>query len=466
MPGTEPSPSAYPRNHPLCAPSHAVAVVGGGVAGSEAASLLASHGVLVVVFEQNTRPYGKIEDGLPRWHVALRRQEYERIDRNLDHPLVLFVPRTRLGHDVGVHELVREWGFSGVVLAHGAWRDRPIPVPGIESYDGRGLVYQNPLVYWFNHCLEEGFEGPSYEIPDGTIVVGGGLASIDVVKILNLELYARALRARGIGADLLEMERSGIPAVLARHGLNPENLGVRGCTLFYRRRKRDMSLASAPPGATPEQLRKTESIREKIMDLCARKYLVRLEECLTPAATLVAGDRLVGLRFRRTELLGERFVEIPGSERDVHAPLTVGSIGSIPEPIDGIPLDGELYRWSDHETGELADVPGVFGLGNVLTGKGNIKESRANARKVMDRMIEAYLGLGANGAATGDIVASLHDAARSAIGPLARNVAERPRLDAARLNRLVARVRSRWTVVGYTGDYRAWLARFPPFDRR
>jgi len=59
---------------------HIVAIVGGAVAGSEAASILADQGFLVVVFEQNDRPYGKIEDGLPRWHEKQRNKEYEKMN--------------------------------------------------------------------------------------------------------------------------------------------------------------------------------------------------------------------------------------------------------------------------------------------------------------------------------------------------------------------------------------------------
>ncbi|MHA7839703.1 MAG: NAD-binding protein, partial [bacterium] len=43
---------------------HQVAVIGGATAGAEVASRLADRGVSVTVFEQNIRPYGKIEDGL------------------------------------------------------------------------------------------------------------------------------------------------------------------------------------------------------------------------------------------------------------------------------------------------------------------------------------------------------------------------------------------------------------------
>ena len=51
---------------------HFVAVIGGAISGSVAAEILADHGIRVAVIEQNTRPYGKIEDGLPRWHVEQR----------------------------------------------------------------------------------------------------------------------------------------------------------------------------------------------------------------------------------------------------------------------------------------------------------------------------------------------------------------------------------------------------------
>ena len=62
---------------------YAIAIVGGATAGAEAAAIFAAQGILTVVFEQNDRPYGKIEDGLPRWHVGLRRKEYDTIDDKL-----------------------------------------------------------------------------------------------------------------------------------------------------------------------------------------------------------------------------------------------------------------------------------------------------------------------------------------------------------------------------------------------
>ena len=133
------------------APQQVVAIIGGATAGAEAAGMFADRGALAVVFEQNARPYGKIEDGLPRWHVKLRRKEYELVNEKLDRPGVYFVPLTRIGRDVDFRDLVTDWGFSAVVLAQGAWRDRPLPVEGAERYVGRGLLYQNAFIHWFNH---------------------------------------------------------------------------------------------------------------------------------------------------------------------------------------------------------------------------------------------------------------------------------------------------------------------------
>ncbi|MGB5268637.1 MAG: hypothetical protein WBN30_18745, partial [Polyangiales bacterium] len=132
-------------------PKPVVAIIGGAVAGSEAAAACAARGAIPVVFEQGVRPYGKIEDGLPRWHEKLRDKEYAKIDENLGSDAVIFVPKTEIGSVLPWNQLYRELAFSAVVLANGAWRDRRLPVEGADAYEGRGLVYQNELVYWFNH---------------------------------------------------------------------------------------------------------------------------------------------------------------------------------------------------------------------------------------------------------------------------------------------------------------------------
>ena len=444
-----------------------IGVCGGAVAGSEAAALVADRGAVAVVFEQNTRPYGKIEDGLPRWHVKLRQKEYERIDENLAKPNVIYVPCTRVGEHFGFGELVERWRLSALVLANGAWRDRPFPVPGVDDYVGCGLLYQNPFVYWFNHYEDPGYGGPHYEVPDGTIVVGGGLASIDVVKIVNLELYGRALRARGIEVDMVSLEHAGIDKTLADHGLTPESLGVRGCTLFYRRRREDMPLASADD-PTPEVLAKLQKARVKIMEKVERKYLVGVEELAVPRAPIAEGGRLRGLVFRRSELVDGRVREVEGSDFEVRADLVVSSIGSIPEPIEGVPMTGELYRFENQTTGELEGMMGVYGLGNVLTGKGNIKDSRSSAGVVAAHVLDTFLAGGDAQARerTSSVVSeAIHDETAEKAAEVVGRALEERRLSTDEIASLFDRIATRWNAVGYAGDYRAWMAEHGPSDR-
>jgi NADPH-dependent glutamate synthase beta subunit-like oxidoreductase len=437
-------------------PKHVIGICGGAVAGSEAARLFAERGALAIVFEQNIRPYGKIEDGLPRWHVKLREKEYARIDENLDTAGVLFVPKTRLGKDLSFSELTQEMGLTAVILANGAWRDRALPIEGIERFVGRGLIYQNPLVHWFNHYSEPDYTGPQLEVPDGAIVVGGGLASIDVVKILNIEIYGRALRERGIEVDPVAMEHAGIAETLDAHGLSAEELGIRGATLYYRRRMQDMPLASVE-NPSPAQLEKLEATRARIMEKVMRKYLVHMEECCVPVAAIEADGRLEGLVFRKTAIEDGRMRELDGSDFEVRAPLVVSSIGSLPQPIEGVPIKGNLYEFDSVERGTLHGVDSVFGLGNVLTGKGNIRDSRVNASIVAERVIENLLGVPETSNSVDDMSDALHEEFSARAQPLVDLALTGAKLSPERIAPIMERVKCRWDEVGYPGDYRDWI---------
>ena len=249
---------------------HFIAVFGSAVAGSEAAYQLSKRGFRVVVFDQGLLPYGKIEDGLPMWHWKLRNKEEQNIDSKLDQPNILFVPGVKLGRDLGFQEVI-DWGFSAIILATGAWKDRPLPIEGIEMFINKGLIYQNTFIHWFNHHHEPGYRGEQIEIQDNAVVIGGGLASLDVVKVLMIKTVHRALAEREIEVDLFTLEH-GINKILEKHELTLQDLGVHGCTLYYRRRAIDMPL-SPMPDDTPENLKKAQLERQKILENYKKKNL-------------------------------------------------------------------------------------------------------------------------------------------------------------------------------------------------
>ncbi len=417
-------------------PYHFVAIVGGAIAGSVAAEILADNGIHVVVIEQNKKPYGKIEDGLPRWHLEQRKQEYSRIDARLRKPGVFFLPDTKLGRDLDFRDLCDNWGFSAVILANGAWRDRELGIPGAEEFVDKGLVYQNPFIYWYNHKNEGGYTGPHYQAPDEALVVGGGLASIDVVKILQLENYQRVLQARGIPTDVYELERKGVPAVCKMHGIAPEDLGVKGCLLIYRRRGQDMPLAQPPENATPDQIATTEAIRQKMLHLAQDKYLFRFQDRRVSTGLLIEDGRLVGLKVAETRVEGRKAEPVAGSEYQLRAAMVISS----------------RYGESDH----------VFGVGNVVTGQGNIRSSLLHSQEVTTKLIENYIGVADEGTAP----------ARFYAGAEARGTAQsqavRDRVQVMRglsyheIAAIKQRIRAFQERVGYTGDYDSWIAGATP----
>ncbi|MPY89753.1 MAG: hypothetical protein GEU99_17755 [Luteitalea sp.] len=445
-------------------PTHVVAVFGGACSGSVAAEYLAERGVAVVVYEQNARPYGKIEDGLPRWHRAQRRMEYRKIDGRLERPGVLFVPRTRLSADIAFLDVV-SWGWSAVLLGNGAWKDRPLDVPDADQYVDRGLVYQNPFVYWFNHLNEARYDGPRYDVKPGTICVGGGLASIDVIKIIQLELYGHALRHRGIDASMYDLEHHGIPAVCQQHGVDPRSLDVEDGWLVYRRRIEDMPLTPAPPRATPEQLEKIGTVRRRILQKAQDKYLFRVRPLALPRALIIDADRVVGLRLCETRLEESRVVPLPDHTFELRSELIVSSIGSVPEPLPGVVMKGSYYDYADWDTGAYRPIPGVFGIGNVVTGRGNIKASQDHGKQVAQHLVEQYLGTAdpdAHGIAELARVAEMRGAAAAqAVTDHLQTVAP---LDPAQANALLARAEARQREVGYNGSYRAWIDAVTPAD--
>lgn len=456
------------ENTPTHQIQHAVAVVGGATAGAEVSGYLAERGCYVAVFEQNPRPYGKIEDGLPRWHVKLRRQEFAKIDAHLSHPNVDFVPLTRIGRDLDFMELVNDWGFDAVVLACGAWRDRPLPLPDAEQYVGRGLAYQNPFIYWFNHHEEAAYNGPECAAPDGSLVIGGGLASLDVAKVLVFEPGMQALAEHGVSVDVESIEHAGFPKLLQRHGLSWETLGLRGSTLLYRRRMEDMPVVDMPEGLDEKKRTKIEAARRRLVEKAMEKYGFNVLPLRQPEALLVEDGRVVGLRLRVMRPLGDRKVEPTQSVEDHRAPLVVSSIGSIPEPIAGLPMVKELFDFEDPDVGRLRGFSNVFAVGNVVTGRGNIVASRRHAAQISEQIAAAYLGVAApeDGAAearpqhaTADDEVTLvaehkaHAVSRAVDKTLrSQSPVARTSLSSAR-----AQVASRQRAVGYPGDYHTWI---------
>jgi NADPH-dependent glutamate synthase beta subunit-like oxidoreductase len=436
-------------------PGHFVAIFGGAVAGSEAADKLTQRGIRCAVFEQNNLPYGKIETGLPKWHIKLRDSQERKIDQKLRHPLVDFIPNIKLGQDLQFDDIARNWGFSAVLLATGAWRDRPLPVKGIDKYIDNGLCYQNPFVAWFNQKHDPEYIGPQFEIPDNTIIIGGGLASFDVVKILIIEQIHHALERKNITSDILTIEKIGVAKVLEEAGLTFNELSIEGCSLYYRRTITDMPLTSLPDNPTQHDIETAHRVRQRIFDNMQSKYLFKFKECHMPVDTVTRKGKLDGLVFRKTKIADGKVTEIAGSEYEVPAPLVISAIGSLPESIDGVPMNGNVYDVTDQDSGKINGYKTVFALGNAVTGRGNIKESQVHGRKVSERVMDEFLAWREEDYE--QIFKRAEENADLKIETISQLLKEKDVLDINQMKQLHTKISQLQKQVGYKGDYDNWI---------
>ena len=441
-------------------PGHCVAIFGGAVAGAEAAGLLSQQGIYTVIFEQNALPYGKIEDGLPKWHVKLRDKEEQKIDEKLRNPYVQFVPNTKLGDDIDFETIIKKWGFSAVLLAIGAWRDRPLPVEGIDAYVGKGLYYQNPFIYWFNHYHEPNFSGETFEVHDGTVVIGGGLASIDVIKALMIITVGRALRERGHKVDFFELEKRGPARILDELHLTMDDLGLKGCSLYYRRTAINMPLTPIPEDADERRLQKAYEVRERMMKKLQDEFLFQFHECHSPVDKILEGERLAGLVFQKNEVVDGRPRPIPGAFIEVRTPLVISSIGSIPELVPGIPVKGNVFNFTDESTGQIQGYPNVFALGNTVTGRGNIKDSRQHGGLVGQHVLTDFLAWKeAYHRALADEKAEKLSEQVTAINSA---LDAQKLLSSEQISAIFDRAKARQKQVGFDGDYEKWRQKHLP----
>lgn len=369
---------------------HFVAIIGGSVAGSEAANLLANKGYRVVVFDQKKLPYGKIEDGLPKWHIGLRNKEEELIDLRMSHENVHFVPEFTLGKNATVEELL-DWGFSVVIIAIGAWFDRSIPIKGIEKYFNKGIIKQNDLVFWFNHKHEPGYSGAEYTIINNIAIIGGGLASLDIVKIIMIELVQEGLKKHlGVDVDLFTLEKAGVAKVLAEHNTSLAKLNIKACTLFYRRDAKDMPLYERKDN-TPEKISQARRVSKKLLDNYLTKYQFNFEPRCIPKAIIEENNSLKGMVFQRVEIKDEKLTEIAGDVFNFRTNLIISSIGSIPNETPGLPMTRNMLKTTGAQGYRVEGLNNVFAIGNVVTGRGNIYESRKHSRQSTERIIEQHL---------------------------------------------------------------------------
>src|SRR5262249_43624434 len=153
-----------------------------------------------------------------------------------------------------------------------------------------------------------------------------------------------------------------------------------------------MPLAQPPDNATPDQVAKTEMVRQKMLKLARDRYLFRCQDRRVTTGIIVENGRMVGLKVAETKVEGRKAEPIPGSEQEIRTPLVVSSIGSVPEKLSGINMSGDYYTFAGKDVPRYTAMDRVFGVGNVVTGQGNIRVSLVHSQKVTKRVVDCMQG--------------------------------------------------------------------------
>jgi ferredoxin/flavodoxin---NADP+ reductase len=161
-----------------------------------------------------------------------------------------------------------------------------------------------------------------------------------------------------------------------------------------------------------------------------------------------------------TKIDGRKAEPIPGSEQELRAPLVVSSIGSVPEKLSGINMNGEYYTFAGKDVPRYTAMDRVFGVGNVVTGQGNIRVSLVHSQKVTKRVVDCMKGDDGNAAAG----AGAEQQVASAMDAIGKQMEVIPQLSDDQIAQVERQVHVLQQKVGFTSDYDSWIAKVTPPD--
>jgi len=170
----------------------------------------------------------------------------------------------------------------------------------------------------------------------------------------------------------------------------------------------------------------------------------------------------VGLKLAETKVEGRKAEPLAGSEYELRAPMVISSIGSLPEEIPGVAMNGEYYDFIQEALPRYGESDHVFGVGNVVTGQGNIRSSLLHSQEVTTKLIENYIGVGDEGTASPRFYSGAEARGTAQAQAVVDQVHLMPSLSYQEVEAIEQRIRVLQERVGYTGDYDSWIASVTP----
>ncbi len=253
--------------------------------------------------------------------------------------------------------------------------------------------------------------------------------------------------------------------ILEEHNTSLKELGLKGCTLFYRRKTEDMPLYPRK-GDSADEVEKAKRVTQKLLKNYQNKYLFHFEELCIPKKFKQKGEKLTGITFQRVNLKDGKLTEIPNEILNFDTQLVISSIGSLPESLPSIPYKGDYLRTYGEFGHKVEGFDNVFAIGNVVTGKGNILDSKKHGREITGKILEGHFkevilkdSMEARYEAYFEnIEASVDVSSGKIVGDLEQSEVQPDE----KIQRLLKITKGLQEKVGFNGNYQKWVDRWRP----
>jgi hypothetical protein len=127
-------------------------------------------------------------------------------------------------------------------------------------------------------------------------------------------------------------------------------------------------------------------------------------------------------------------------------------------------MNGEYYTFAGKDVPRYTAMDRVFGVGNVVTGQGNIRVSLVHSQKVTKRVVDCMKCTDGNDGKASAGAASAEQQVASAMGAIGKQLEVIPQLSDGQMAEVERQVHALQQKAGFTSDYDSWIAKVTPPD--
>ena len=406
-----------------------VAIVGAGPAGIYAGNILtnsvvdAGGSVAIDLFESLPAPYGLIRYGVAPDHPRIKgivNSLHEMLDRSsvAEHRRdTRFIGNVEVGRDISLDELHER--YDAVILATGAIRDAALDIPGIDLPGSYGAA---DFVAWYDGHPDVPAEWPLDQ--KEVAVIGNGNVALDVARVLAK--HAVDLRPTEIPDNVLAgLEASAVTDVHVFGRRGPGDIKFTPIELRELGEVPDVDIVvhdedfegADPANATNNQLKVMLRVLNGWRTRESTGASRRLHQHFYHSPVEVLGDgKVEGLRFERTEPVGDGRVRGTGEFREIAVQQVYRAVGYYGTPVIGAPFDVRAGVVSNVE-GRVTDasttgdvdapvIPGLYATGWIKRGPvGLIGHTKSDAMETIAHLVaDVEAGRLAAPAVDGDVL--------------------------------------------------------------